>query len=314
MIRMIEETEGYRKRVEMISEGRDEEYRMQCFKAELHEKSGLDEDQMKGLECGIRWAVEARRKGRGEEQEQRRRGEQEQRRQDEQGQNTEQEQSKQGKQVEEEQLEETRAENSGEPEVTGRTTEVRTGRGSAGIVRGRDERRRADETSKKGKGKGNGGKGEHERRGRERRNGSEWRQTWGPVAHTPQAMSDPGEGEMTEGEQQRNEEKEEILKLLRGWQERETSPVVRWAWADESTEEESNQEEEEEKKETRDMRWADCEESEGKEKEEQEAKEERPEQSESKKEQEQEGEKEGARQEELMNEKPPGLEHREESK
>ena len=61
----------------------------------------------------------------------------------------------------------------------------------------------------------------------------------------PQAMSDPGEGEMTEGEQQRNEEKEEILKLLRGWQERETSPVVRWAWADESTEEESNQEEEE---------------------------------------------------------------------
>ena len=177
MIQMIEETEGYRKRVEMISEGRDEEYRMQCFTAELHGKSGLDEDQMKGLECGIRCAVEARRKGRSEEQEQRRRGEQ--------GQNTEQEQSKQGKQVEEEQLEETRAENSGEPEVTGRTTEVRTGRGSAGIVRGRDERRRADETSKKGKGKGNGGKSEHERRGRERRNGSEWRQTWRPVAHTP---------------------------------------------------------------------------------------------------------------------------------
>ena len=185
VVRMIEETEGYRKRVEMISEGSDEEYRMQCFKAELHEKSGLDEDQMKGLECGIIWALQARRKGRDEEQEQRRRGEQEQLRQDEQGQNTEQEQSKQGKQVEEEQLEETRAENSGEPEVTGRTTEVRTGRGSAGIVRGRDERRRADETSKKGKGKGNGGKGEHERRGRERRNGSEWRRTWDLVAHTP---------------------------------------------------------------------------------------------------------------------------------
>ena len=32
---------------------------MQCFKAELHEKSGLDEGQMKGLECGIRWVVEA---------------------------------------------------------------------------------------------------------------------------------------------------------------------------------------------------------------------------------------------------------------
>ena len=45
---------------------------MQCFKAELHEKSGLDEGQMKGLEGGIRWAVEARRKGRDEQQEQRR--------------------------------------------------------------------------------------------------------------------------------------------------------------------------------------------------------------------------------------------------
>ena len=31
--------------------------------------------------------------------------------------------------------------------------------------------------------------------------GSEWRQTWEPVAHTPK---DPGEGEMAEG----NEEKE----------------------------------------------------------------------------------------------------------
>ena len=52
-----------------------------------------------------------------------------------------------------------------------------------------------------------------------------------------------GKEEIAEGEQQRNEEREEILKLLRGWQEKETSPFVRWAWADESTEEESNQEE-----------------------------------------------------------------------
>ena len=66
-IRMIEETEGYRKIVKMISEGRDDEYGMRCFKAELHEKSGLDEGQMKGLEGGIRWAVEARRKGRDEQ-------------------------------------------------------------------------------------------------------------------------------------------------------------------------------------------------------------------------------------------------------
>ena len=37
-----------------------------------------------------------------------------------------------------------------------------TGRGSAGLVRGGDERCRTDETSRKGKGKGNGGKGEHD--------------------------------------------------------------------------------------------------------------------------------------------------------
>ena len=49
---------------------------MQCFRAELREKSGLDASQMKGLECGVRWAVEARRKGRSDEQEQRRQGEQ----------------------------------------------------------------------------------------------------------------------------------------------------------------------------------------------------------------------------------------------
>ena len=47
-------------------------------------------------------------------------------------------------------------------------TEVRTGRGSAGLVRGGDERRRADETNRKVKGKGNGGKGEHEGRRRKR--------------------------------------------------------------------------------------------------------------------------------------------------
>ena len=43
--------------------------------------------------------------------------------------------------------------------------EVRTGRGSAGLVRGGDERRQANETSGKGKGKGNGGKGKHESMG-----------------------------------------------------------------------------------------------------------------------------------------------------
>ena len=92
---------------------------------------GADKGQMKVLECGIRWVVEARRKGRG--------GEQEQRRQGEQGENSGQEQNKQGKQVrfgEEEQLEGTRAESTDEPEVTCGSAEVQTGRGSAGLVRG----------------------------------------------------------------------------------------------------------------------------------------------------------------------------------
>ena len=106
---------------------------------------------------------------------------------------------------------------------------------------------------------------------------------------------------MAEGGQQRNEE---ILKLLRGWQEKETSPIVRWAWAGESTEKESNQEEVkgesgEEKKATRGIRWADCEDDEGNQKEEQEKGKQTRQETE---------------QEELMSEKPPGLEQKEESK
>ena len=43
--------------------------------------------------------------------------------------------------------------------MTRRPVEVRTGRGSAGFVRGGDGRHLADESNRKGKGKGNGGKG-----------------------------------------------------------------------------------------------------------------------------------------------------------
>ena len=98
-----------------------------------------------------------------------------------------------------------------------------------------------------------------------------------------QAMSDPGEEEVAKGEQQRNEEKKEILRLLGEWQERETSPIVRWASANENTEEERNQDDvreesgEEEKEETRGMRWADCEDDNGKEEKQQETERERQE-------------------------------------
>ena len=160
VIRMLEENEEYRKIVKMFSEGSDEEYGIQYFTTELCEKSGLDASQMKVLECGLRWAVEARRKKSCEEK--RQQEQEEQRRQ------ARQEQSEQGKQVrfgDEEQFEETRAESTDEQKVTDGLAEVRTGRGSAGLVRGGDERCRADETSRKGKGKGNGGKGEHASKG-----------------------------------------------------------------------------------------------------------------------------------------------------
>ena len=60
---MLEETEGYREIIKSTSQASDEGHGMQCFEAELHEKSGSDEEQMRVLECG-RWAVEARRTGR----------------------------------------------------------------------------------------------------------------------------------------------------------------------------------------------------------------------------------------------------------
>ena len=231
-----------------MSEGSEGEAQQKVhnYLACIQKVSWMNKDQFEHLESGLWQAVEARRQGRDEQQEQRRQAEQ--------GQNTEKEQGKQVSFGEEQLLGKTGADNAGEPEVTVRTTDVRTGRGSAGLVRGGDERRRADETSRNGKGKGNGGKGQHEGKGggfghkgkqQETREREEERVRMAPNMGAggshPEAMLDPEEGEMAEGEQQCNEEKEDILKLLRGWQERETSPIVRWAWADESTEEQSNQ-------------------------------------------------------------------------
>ena len=91
------------------------------------------------IERGLRWAVEARRKGRCEDK--RQQEQEEQRRQ------ARQEQSKQVRFGDEEQFEETRTESTDEQKVTGGLAEVRTGRGSAGLVRGGDEKCQADETS-----------------------------------------------------------------------------------------------------------------------------------------------------------------------
>ena len=184
------------------------------------------------MEWRVRWAVEARRKGRGEEQEQR---------EQHGGRNRKSNGGSQSKGKTQDRSKVRKAskcvsvkKNADEPEVTGRLAEVSTGRGSAGLVRGGDERYWADETSRKGRGKTNGGKGEHEGKG-------------GGVG--------------------RNEEKEEILRLLGKWQEKKMSPIVRWAWADENREAESTEEKgesgEEEKAQTQGMRRADCEDDEG---------------------------------------------------
>ena len=162
VLRRLEESEEFRKNVECMSEGNEGEVqqKVQNYLAHIQKVSWMNKEQFEHLESGIWQAVEARRKGRDKQQEQRRQAEQ--------GDKTEQEQNKQGKQVrfgEEQQLDKTGAENAGEPEVMGRMIEVRTGIGSTRLVRGRDERFRADETSSKGKGKGNGGKGEHEGKG-----------------------------------------------------------------------------------------------------------------------------------------------------
>ena len=140
--------------------------RKQARGEDLQRVAELEESLKRLEEEMLPWSVEEQEQRRQEEQ--RRQGEQEeQRRQEEQGQHPGQEQSKQDKRVrfgEEEQLREKRAKSTEEPEVMGRLAEARTGRGSSGLVRGGDERCRADET-RKGKGKGNGGKGDHEGKG-----------------------------------------------------------------------------------------------------------------------------------------------------
>ena len=113
------------------------ERKMQHWAKALQARAGVDKGHMRVMECGLRWAVEARRRGRREEEEQRRLAEQRQ--------NIGQEQSKQGKQVrfgDKEQLE-----GDVQRQSYGQIEEVQAS--SEGEMRG-------------GKGKGDGRKGEHE--------------------------------------------------------------------------------------------------------------------------------------------------------
>ena len=302
-----------------VSEGNDTEVeqKMQYWKTELQAKPGEDKGQMKVLECGIRWAVEARRKGRGDEQEQRRQGEQ--------AQNSGLEQSKQGKQVhfgDEEQFEETRAESTVEQKATNGLAEMRTGRGSAGVVRGRDERCQADESSRKGKGKGNGGKGEHGGKEKVGRKGAQQVEILVMDEDQENMKATKNEGEEEEDHEEDARKLVETTQKEEAEQEEQRGRVVPNMGAggsypqttvasEEEGEEEraakcekegkektanGEQRHSEEEGETRRMRWADCEHDEEKEKEEQETERERQQEVEKRKrKRRRQGEKQGTR-------------------
>ena len=153
MIQAIEEDERYRNLLAYVSEGNDAkvEQNMQYWKTELQAQPGADKGQMKVLECGIRWAVEARRKRKrrrarataaGRASAELRTG------------------AKQASQVrfgEEERLGETRAESTDVPEVTQAQEVQDSSKGMRGVGRTRP--------AGKAKERGNGGKGEHEGNG-----------------------------------------------------------------------------------------------------------------------------------------------------
>ena len=177
----------------------------------------------------------------------------------------------------EEQFEETRTESTGEQKGTGGLAEVRTGRGSAGLVRGRDEKCQADETSRKGKGKRNGGKGEYGNKGDN--GGKRFQQS---------------------------------VKVLKGGEEEDKWVQVApnmgagGSYPQAMTDPQEEEEAEERRKGTRRPRWSDCEDDEGKE-------EERQQEVKDKKGQEKEKETRPEKgHEELTRERPLGLEQGEE--
>ena len=202
--------------VTCIVEGSDVEgeQRLQSFLATIQNSTGWEKGRLEIMECRIRQAVEEKRRENIEER----------------GRDAEQEQIKKVRFAEEKQSEETQEQSTDKQDVMSGLEELRTGRGSRPLVRGGDEGCRADETSRKGKGKGNGGKDEHGGKGEGF--GSKGKQ---------QETREGGRKRTTEDEQQRNEEEEKILRLLGEWQERETSPIVKLAGADEKEVESTQQ-------------------------------------------------------------------------
>ena len=158
---------------------------------------------------------------------------------------------------EEEETKETRAESTDEQKVMGRTTEVQTGRGSAVLVQGRGERCRADAT-RKGKGKGNGGKGEHEGIGGA---GSKGRQQ----VENSAIDEDQGNTGAMRNEEEEENHREDVRKLVEMMQKKEDAHEGqrgRMAPDMEAGGSHPQAMSVPETRETREMRWADCEDDE----------------------------------------------------
>ena len=274
LIQTIERNEGYRRLITTISEAEDWEYTIQCFRKQLQEKSEIGEERAKVMEWGMRWAVEARKRRRDEEQ----------------GQSMGQEEDK-------------KAESTDELKMMSRSEEVRTGRGSACLVQRTDEKCLTNEIYRKGKGKGNGGKGEHGRKGGEGNKGA---------MHVENLVMDEDQENMRATTSEENHE-EDVRKLLEMVEKEEMELEMMQQEEMEHEEQrgrvapnmgaggshpQATSDPRKKKKETREMRWADCEDDER--------------QEEGKKEQETEKEtRQETGQEELTNEKPPGLEQKE---
>ena len=211
VIRQLEESEGYQKIIECMSQGSECELErtVQNCLAYIQEVSRLDKEQLENFASEVRRAVEARRRGRGTERERA----------------AEMEQGKEVRFVEEE---ERQAQSTDEKDVMNGLEEVRTGRARAGLVRGGDERSQANETSGKGKGKGeHGNNGDHAGKGfpqsvkmlkgeeEEKEYDEDERVQMAPNMEAdgshPQAMADPEEEE----EEEASEEETKRMRRLR---------------------------------------------------------------------------------------------------
>ena len=112
---MIEENEAYRKIIECVEGGNDDEVeaKIQWYLMKAQESRVFGEVRREVVECGIRGAVEKKRKGRGREEEQ----------------SAGQEQGREVRSRKEEQSGETEAQSTEKQKVISGAEELRTGRG-----------------------------------------------------------------------------------------------------------------------------------------------------------------------------------------